>query len=229
MKFFSSVFTVAALVLSVVSADTTAPNPITNPARDEVLQAGTDYPIKWVKTTEGTVTLNLRKGKPGSLETVSIIVKDAPNTGAYTWSIDKNLPTAEDYAIEIVPEAGLPNYAGPFTIKSNEKPKSTTTGTPTTTASRSSITHSANSTSMNATTLVTTTTKPHNMTSSTIEPTSSGNTTITSFTSKTATKTSVTTTSTSSAKPSETAGAATRVSGAGALMAVAAVAAALVL
>ncbi|RPA74332.1 hypothetical protein BJ508DRAFT_418679 [Ascobolus immersus RN42] len=145
MKFFGSALFAVATLASIVSGQqnnvpgtATAPpaasatptgsagvsdglgdNPLSAPTAGDEFKAGKPVTIVWKPTTEGTITLRLRKGDSNNLDTIQDITKDVPNTGTFTWTPSTKLEGDEDYAIEIIPASGEPNYSPKFALDSN--------------------------------------------------------------------------------------------------------------
>jgi len=135
MRFFSTVFSVAAAVAglaglaSAAEATTDTANPIRAPLGDTTLKAGEAFTITWSPNAGSEVSLILRKGESGSLDTLEVIADKLPNNGAFIWIPSTELEGASDYAIQVVSEDPLTsNYSPRFKIDSNGAglPKSTT-------------------------------------------------------------------------------------------------------
>jgi len=157
MRFFTVALSALAAFTSVVSAITDSKeNPITFPTAGTVLTAGKKATIRWDPTTQGTITLVLRKGTDTNLATLETITSDAPNSGSFDWTPDPSLPAGKDYAIQII-SGTLGNYSPKFEIESmNTATTSTSTSTSSTsttsTKSSTSTSTSTTSTSSSSTT-----------------------------------------------------------------------------
>jgi len=65
--------------------------------------------------TESPVTIILRQGQSGNLQTIMTLT-DSSHNSQYIWTPKKSLPNGSDYALQI--EQGTQtNYFGPFTIQ----------------------------------------------------------------------------------------------------------------
>jgi hypothetical protein len=143
-------------------------NPISAPTAGDVVPAGEPVTIVWNPTTEGEVTLVLRKGDSNALETLDTIAEDIDNTGTYTWTPSEDLVAGDDYAVEIRwgdDEDYSSNYSPKFVVDSDVTEASTTssaassTATETATETDESTTATETETSTETSTLVTSTTK----------------------------------------------------------------------
>ncbi|KAF3923697.1 hypothetical protein ABW20_dc0102710 [Dactylellina cionopaga] len=176
-------FRVAHLLSLLVSAtlayaQTTATTPsldanaITAPIRGDVITAGEPFTIKWTKPQGASVTLVLVDGPANSVVPVATIVASVPNSGAYTWSVPKNLPASTTYAIRISYNNNPQdyNYSDRFVFESDV------------TASSSAATSAASSSSAAETTSAETTetTEAATTTEASSTPTSAVSTIVTS-------------------------------------------------
>ncbi|KAF8467776.1 Ser-Thr-rich glycosyl-phosphatidyl-inositol-anchored membrane family-domain-containing protein [Kalaharituber pfeilii] len=145
MRFLST----ALVALSALSAFVFAQeNPISSPTAGTVLVAGQDHTITWNPTTQGSVTLVLRKGDSKNLDTLNTIAADIANTGSFDWTVPENVESGEDYSVEIMYPGGS-NFSPQFTIESNFVATRSTTEvstTETSTTTTSAATSIANST-----------------------------------------------------------------------------------
>ncbi|KAI5791920.1 Ser-Thr-rich glycosyl-phosphatidyl-inositol-anchored membrane family-domain-containing protein [Geopyxis carbonaria] len=116
MRFFTSTF---AGLVALASAVLAAENPISKPDGSAPIAAGKPQTITWNPTTEGTITLTLRKGSSNDLKDVTVITAGAANSGSFTWTPPKDLPAGENYAIMITDAAGETNYTPLIAIDSN--------------------------------------------------------------------------------------------------------------
>jgi hypothetical protein len=69
--------------------------------------------------------------------------EDIPNSGTFTWTPSTKLEGDEDYAIEIIPAAGTPNYSPQFALDSNGSGLSSSTTSTTLTTSTTKTSTSA--------------------------------------------------------------------------------------
>lgn len=116
MRFSITLLTAATFV---TAAFATFENPISHPDAASSLVAGESFEIKWNPTTEGPITLLLKAGPSGNLNTLATIVQNAPNTGSFLWTPAASLPAGTDYAIEIRAKDGTEvNYTPQFGVKS---------------------------------------------------------------------------------------------------------------
>lgn len=157
MRFFGSAILAVATLASIVSGQASVPgtatappatttpapsqggksdslgnNPISAPTAGDEIKAGKPVTIVWKPTTDGTITLRLRKGDSDNLETVQDITKNIPNSGTFTWTPSTKLEGDEDYAVEIIPASGEPNYSPKFVIDSQGSGLSSSSSTKTT-------------------------------------------------------------------------------------------------
>lgn len=113
-------------------------NAISAPTAGDIVEAGAPVEIVWNPTTEGDVTLVLRKGDSNALDTLETIAEDIENTGTYTWTPSDELVASDDYAIEIrwgAADDFESNYSPKFVVDSDVVEVTTTaTATATTTA-----------------------------------------------------------------------------------------------
>jgi len=167
----------AATVVAAANVLVDAPgNAISQPTAGDVVDAGKPYTIVWDPSEGETVTLVLRKGDSGNLDTLDTIADDIENKGTYSWTPSPKLPSGDDYAIEIIWGTGEDmerNYSPMFTVKSDVK--ETTTTTTTTDASSTTATSTATETeTVTGTTTMVTSTIMANTTSSSTSTRSSG-------------------------------------------------------
>lgn len=145
-------------------------NPISAPTAGDVVTAGEPVTIVWNPTSEGEVTLVLRKGDSNALETLDTIAEDIDNSGTYTWTPSDDLVASDDYAIEIRwgdDEDYESNYSPKFVVDSDVTEASSTTSAATSTATETATetdesttaTATETETSTETSTLVTSTTK----------------------------------------------------------------------
>jgi len=112
MRFFQSALLAVSALASVALAQsntlffTNVPTSVT---------VGKSYSIQW-KTADTTspVTITLRKGPSGNLQTISTLTSSATGT-EYTWIPDKSLADGSDYALQIT-QGNQINYSGQFTL-----------------------------------------------------------------------------------------------------------------
>lgn len=100
-------FALLAAAQSDVLSFTRVPNPVTDGEAQAILYATND--------TQSPVTIVLRQGPSGNLQTVQTLTTDATG-GQYIWTPPVSLPNGNDYALEIR-QAGQNNYFGPFTVQ----------------------------------------------------------------------------------------------------------------
>lgn len=132
-------------------------NPITRPTVGDILVAGTSFDITWTVTTPGElVSLILRQGPANNIGVVGPIANEIQNNGSYLWNIPTNLPSGNDYAVQIIigPASNVSNV-GPdeynftplLTLVNNSTGPITNS---TTTASSAASTSAASATSSGA-------------------------------------------------------------------------------
>ncbi|KAF2096448.1 hypothetical protein NA57DRAFT_58363 [Rhizodiscina lignyota] len=144
------------------AASSGQPNPFVIPPAGLGFKAGQASVLNWQPTTHDTVTLVLRSGNGANLEAGTVIAKNIPNTGAFTWTPDASITKGSDYALEIIDDANPDNtnYTPLFSIdstnvKATATPKvtygfastklATTVETTTTTSTSKSVTGSTSS------------------------------------------------------------------------------------
>lgn len=86
---------------------TRVPSPITAGQAQAITYATND--------TSSPVTIILRKGAAGNLDTIETLT-DSANNGQYIWTPSSSLENDNDYALEIN-QNGQVNYFGPFSIQ----------------------------------------------------------------------------------------------------------------
>ncbi|OCL06854.1 hypothetical protein AOQ84DRAFT_68994 [Glonium stellatum] len=108
MRFFQSALLAVSALASMTLAQSTTlfftqvPTSVT---------VGNSYTLEW-KTADTTtpVTITLRKGPAGTLQTISTLTSTATG-GTYTWIPDKSLADGSDYALMIT-QGNQINYSG---------------------------------------------------------------------------------------------------------------------
>ncbi|KAH7123740.1 hypothetical protein B0J11DRAFT_320439 [Dendryphion nanum] len=176
MRFFSLVagaaFAAVALAQSTVNITNTAISP----------EAGKPFTITYLPAT-ASVTVLLKNGPSGNLKTVSTI--GTSSSGTVVWNVPANLPN-EQYAFEIQPATGAPNYSGQFSVRGATAPvssaaSSSSSASTASSASSGSITRSTGSASTSASPTGgnSTISVPTLSTSTSGRPTASGSTTTT--------------------------------------------------
>lgn len=80
-----------------------------------VVRAGDSYNITWGGGNGDPVSLTLRKGNPDDLETIEVLA-DNVRGNSYEWTVDEDLDTASDYALQIVQGLNNINYSGQFSV-----------------------------------------------------------------------------------------------------------------
>ncbi|WPG97746.1 Hypothetical protein R9X50_00052700 [Acrodontium crateriforme] len=100
-------FAAAQQNVSTVLTFTHVPNPITDGSAQAITYATND--------TTTPVTIILRKGPSGHLNTIATLTEKATN-GQFIWTPAKSLPDGSDYALEITQGTQF-NYFGPFTVQ----------------------------------------------------------------------------------------------------------------
>ncbi|KAK5174313.1 uncharacterized protein LTR77_001393 [Saxophila tyrrhenica] len=86
---------------------THVPNPITDGEAAAITFSTND--------TESPITIILRQGQQGNLQTVMTLTEDAEDS-VFIWTPPKSIPNGVDYALQIS-QANQTNYFGPFTIQ----------------------------------------------------------------------------------------------------------------
>jgi len=120
MRFSTAAIAVCAAFASAVFA---AENPISKPDGSESIPAGGSYLIKWTPTTNGTIKLTLRQGPSDDLKDLDVIASNVENSGSYKWSVPKELPAGDNYALMITSDGGDVNYTPLLTVESDAKSK----------------------------------------------------------------------------------------------------------
>jgi len=100
-------FAALAAAQSTVLTFTRVPNPVTDGQAQAITYSTND--------TITPVTIILRQGPSGNLQTISTLTTSATD-GQFIWTPDSCLPDGTDYALEIT-QANQINYFGPFTIE----------------------------------------------------------------------------------------------------------------
>ncbi|KAK9454168.1 Ser-Thr-rich glycosyl-phosphatidyl-inositol-anchored membrane family-domain-containing protein [Dipodascopsis uninucleata] len=102
-------------------------NPISSPGSGDVLTAGKPFLLEWSSTSNHSISLFLKKGKPENLRSVLTIITHLPNTGIVRWTPPTHVYSGYDYCIQILDdETGDINYSTHFAINGQEPP--TTSG-----------------------------------------------------------------------------------------------------
>lgn len=112
MRFFQSALLAVSALASMALAQsstllfTNVPTSVT---------VGKSYTIEW-KTTDTTspITITLRKGPSGNLQTIATLTSTATGT-TYTWIPDKSLADGSDYALQIT-QGNQINYSGQISL-----------------------------------------------------------------------------------------------------------------
>jgi len=94
------------------------------------LKAGGSQTFTWTNLAGTTVTLMLRSGSNGDLNSGTVIADHIKNTGSFTWSIPSTQVEGADYAIEIINDDNTAesedNFTPQFVISSPIKAVPTT-------------------------------------------------------------------------------------------------------
>jgi len=112
MRFFqSALLAVSALASAALAQSSTLS--FTNVPTSVIV--GQSYKIEW-KTTDTTspITITLRKGPSGNLQTISTLTSTTTGT-TYTWIPDKSLADGTDYALQITQGTQI-NYSGQISL-----------------------------------------------------------------------------------------------------------------
>ncbi|KFY19702.1 hypothetical protein V493_07857 [Pseudogymnoascus sp. VKM F-4281 (FW-2241)] len=199
MRFISALVAGALAVVAAAQSGNQA-NPFTNDNFNGI-EAGESFTVTWDPTTDGTVTLQLVQGDPGSLNTVSTIEAGITNSGSYTWTPDSSTVKGSNYALKIVdddaPEENY-NYTLQFAIDSDVTESSAASSTVASTSSTEASTSTEEST--------TSTTEEPSTTSAetTASETTASESTITDSSSTEASTTATSTPTTTKAAPETT-------------------------
>jgi len=112
MRFFQSALLAVSALASVALAQSSTLSFTNVPTSVTV---GKSYTIEW-KTTDTTspITITLRKGPSGNLQTISTLTSTATGT-TYTWIPDKSLADGSDYALQIT-QGNQINYSGQISL-----------------------------------------------------------------------------------------------------------------
>lgn len=112
MRFFQSALLAVSALASVALAQSSTLS-FTNVPTSVIV--GKSYTIEW-KTTDTTspITITLRKGPSGNLQTISTLTSTATGT-TYTWIPDKSLADGTDYALQITQGTQI-NYSGQISL-----------------------------------------------------------------------------------------------------------------
>ncbi|KAG0637647.1 Ser-Thr-rich glycosyl-phosphatidyl-inositol-anchored membrane family-domain-containing protein [Tuber brumale] len=185
MRFLtSSLLAIAALATSVFAAE----NPISKPDGSSPLVAGETVTITWTPTTSGPITLKFRQGPSNDLKDVMTIVAGTDNSGSYSWTVPKDIPSGANYAIQIGDDKTTDVNYTPLLTVSSEAPTSVSSSSaaPSSTSSSSTSSSYASTTTSKAetthkpahnSTMITHTTSASNRTISTTSGPSNGTTT----------------------------------------------------
>ncbi|CAN6640768.1 hypothetical protein TRVA0_018S01332 [Trichomonascus vanleenenianus] len=151
---------IALTAASLVSSALANVNAFIAPGPTDVLTAGQPFVVKWNNTDGGNqVNLLLKKGDSNNLDTVLTIAKNIDNGGAVRWAVPANLPTGDDYALEIQesddPEAV--NYTNQFRIEGDSSAAASVTGSSSATAAGNSTASATSSSSAASSSAVSTT------------------------------------------------------------------------
>ncbi|KAF1808940.1 hypothetical protein P152DRAFT_176787 [Eremomyces bilateralis CBS 781.70] len=160
MRFFATILSGLALTSSVF-AQTSAGGAATSAAGTSPTgspsgpSTGTlainDFPvtITYTAPSSAPVTIVLRKGNPGALDTISTLTTSSTG-GSFTWTPASDLAPGSDYALEISQGGGAPNYSAQFGITggtgSSSKSSATSESTSATSAPSSAPSSSSNGT-----------------------------------------------------------------------------------
>ncbi|KAK5127212.1 hypothetical protein LTR85_008574 [Meristemomyces frigidus] len=129
---------------SAVLTFTKVPNPVTDGVAEAITYSTND--------TTTPVTIILRKGASGNLQTVSTLTSSATG-GQYIWTPSTSLADGTDYALEITQGSQI-NYFGPFEIQGAVASAVSSASSSSATASASSYISSTVSTNGTASTTV---------------------------------------------------------------------------
>ncbi|KAJ9633296.1 uncharacterized protein PV06_00989 [Exophiala oligosperma] len=83
-----------------------------------VVVAGESYNITWGGGDDTPVTITLREGDPDDLKTVQTLA-DGISEDFFVWTVQKDLKTANDYALQITQGQNDINYSGQFSLTSS--------------------------------------------------------------------------------------------------------------
>lgn len=115
----------AATLLAWVSAalaQTAGFDPITTPAKDESVAAGSTYTVKWDYSADyaGTVSIQLLQGAdPTTLQLGPVVASGLDNSaGSYAWAVDAGLGADATYGLKITYDSNpeVFQYSFPFHI-----------------------------------------------------------------------------------------------------------------
>ncbi|KAI9884149.1 MAG: hypothetical protein M1823_004065 [Watsoniomyces obsoletus] len=141
MQLFQSLFLGAAALATMVSAQsgnlafTSVPTSVT---------AGQPVTVTYSGGT-GPVTIRLRRGDPGNLQTVGVLTSTASG-GTYSWTPESTLPSGTNYALEIS-EGSSVNYSGLISLAGSGSPSASSSISASASSSSSSVSSSASSAS----------------------------------------------------------------------------------
>jgi len=111
MRFFQTLFAAAAFV----AAAAAAVKPEIHDFPKNVVP-GKTYEITYSPADDTPTTFILRMGDDVNLDKVAILTTTATK-GKFSWTVDKNLPNRNDYALEIIQGAATNNnYIGPIAL-----------------------------------------------------------------------------------------------------------------
>ncbi|KAJ9655563.1 hypothetical protein H2198_005564 [Neophaeococcomyces mojaviensis] len=102
--------------------------------------AGNSYNISWAGGDDSAVTLTLRRGNPQNLATISTIA-DRATGSSYIWTIPSDIPSGDDYALQITQGQSDINYSGLFSISGTSSNSTSSTA-----SAAASTTRASNST-----------------------------------------------------------------------------------
>jgi hypothetical protein len=132
MRFFQTLFAAAAFVAAAVAVK---PEIHDFPAK---IVPGKTYEITYSPADDTPTTFVLRKGDNLNLEKVTVLTTSATK-GKFSWTVSKDLPNRDDYALEIIQGADTNNnYIGPIALSgstASDLPSSSSAAPSTTAAS----------------------------------------------------------------------------------------------
>ncbi|KAH8773595.1 Ser-Thr-rich glycosyl-phosphatidyl-inositol-anchored membrane family-domain-containing protein [Diaporthe sp. PMI_573] len=131
----------AATLLAWVSAalaQTAGFDPITTPAKDESVAAGSTYTVKWDYSADyaGTVSIQLLQGAdPTTLQLGAVVASGLDNSaGSYAWAVDAGLGADATYGLKITYDSNPEVFQYSFPFHISKAAASSSAAAPATTA-----------------------------------------------------------------------------------------------
>ncbi|CAG8950523.1 hypothetical protein HYFRA_00007020 [Hymenoscyphus fraxineus] len=127
MRFSSAIVALVAFASSAIAQEATAGfNPITVPARDQTLQAGSSFDITWIPSgasSDATISITLMQGEtPSTLQLADVVAAGVPSAqGKYTWTVPASNFKTYGFKLTLDSQPTTFQYSNPFHIAASEK------------------------------------------------------------------------------------------------------------